>query len=148
MDLKIRLPSEDKRKSPAVRKKQILENLTCSLEKCNNPISEYTGLNSNTLCRKHMLEQREYGKWGRKDRPHTFHRKFECDDCGYKPLEDPRLESITNEYTKRQVARILMHGDHNTRQADGGDDSADNIRCLCYVCHAKKTILEEDYKKR
>ena len=84
---------------------------------------------------------------GRVDRPHTFHRKFECDDCGYKPLEDPRLESIPDEYIKRQVARVLMHGDHNIRQADGGDDSAENISSLCYVCHAKKTILEEDYKK-
>jgi len=41
-----------------------------------------------------------------------------------------------------------MHGDHNgLRKADGGDDSEENVKALCYVCHAKKTILNEDYKK-
>jgi 5-methylcytosine-specific restriction endonuclease McrA len=40
-----------------------------------------------------------------------------------------------------------MHGDHQERQADGGDDTAANIRSLCYVCHAKKTVLNEDYRK-
>ena len=86
---------------------------------------------------------------GRADRPHTFHRKWECSDCGYQPLEDPRLADITDEMQKRRVARILMHGDHNTtRKADGGDDSADNIRSQCVVCHAKKTVLNKDYLAR
>jgi 5-methylcytosine-specific restriction endonuclease McrA len=89
--------------------------------------------------------QREYGGMGRIDRIHTFHRDWVCDECGYNALEDPRLADITDEMTKRRVARVLMHGDHQNRQADGGDNSKANIRSLCFVCHAKKTILNEDY---
>jgi hypothetical protein len=85
---------------------------------------------------------------GRIDRPHTFHRDWICSECGYNVLEDPRLADIEDEMTKRRVGRVLMHGDHHgERRADGGDDSAENIKCLCVVCHARKTILNEDYKK-
>lgn len=92
--------------------------------------------------------QREYGGMGRIDRPHTFHRDWVCSECGYNALEDPRLQDIEDEMVKRRVARVLMHGDHNiTRRADGGDDSAGNVKCLCVVCHAKKTVINEDYKK-
>jgi hypothetical protein len=91
--------------------------------------------------------QREYGGMGRIDRPHTFHRKWVCSGCGYNALEDPRLADIEDEMIKRRVARVLMHGDHHQRQADGGTNSKENVRSLCYVCHAKKTILNEDWKK-
>ena len=106
------------------------------------------GPGSEVLCREHQLKQREYGGMGRIDRPHTFHRDWICSECGYNVLEDPRLADIEDEMTKRRVGRVLMHGDHHgERRADGGDDSAENIKCLCVVCHAKKTILNEDYKK-
>lgn len=85
---------------------------------------------------------------GRLDRPHTFQRTWECSCCSYDALEDPRLQDIEDEMIKRRVARTLIHGDHSkVRKADNGDNSAENIRSLCFVCHAKKTILEEDYLK-
>lgn len=106
------------------------------------------GIGESILCREHQLEQREYGGMGRIDRPHTFHRKFECDECGYNPKEDERLADITDKEIKHRVMRMLMHGDHAVeRKADGGGDSAENIRSLCYVCHAKKTALNEDWRK-
>jgi hypothetical protein len=106
------------------------------------------GPGSDSLCRGHQIFQREYGEMGRLDRPHSFHRNWECSECGYNPLEDTRLADITDEMEKRRVARVLMHGDHNgVRKADGGDDSAENVKCLCVVCHAKKTILNKDYRK-
>jgi hypothetical protein len=120
---------------------------TCSIPGCGQPLTHMLGPGSESLCRDHQLEQREYGGMGRMDRPHTFHRKWVCEDCGYNPLEDPRLADIEDEMVRRRVGRILIHGDHQHRQADGGDDTAENIRSVCYVCHAKKTILSEDYRK-
>jgi hypothetical protein len=136
----------DKIKSPS----QLTSDMSkqCSLPGCDNPLTHMEGPGSEVLCREHQLKQREYGGMGRIDRPHTFHRDWVCSECGYNVLEDPRLADIEDEMTKRRVGRVLMHGDHHgERRADGGDDSAENIKCLCVVCHAKKTILNEDYKK-
>jgi hypothetical protein len=120
----------------------------CKIDGCSNPLTQMKGPGSGVLCREHQIYQREYGEPGRIDRPHTFHRTWSCESCGYNPLEDPRLADIEDEMIKRTVGRVLMHGDHNKiRRADGGDDSADNIKCLCYACHAKKTILERDHIK-
>lgn len=136
----------DKMKSPS----QLTADMgkTCSIPGCNSPLTHMEGPGSGVLCRPHQLNQREYGGMGRIDRPHTFHRDWVCSECGYNVLEDPRLADIEDDMTKRRVGRVLMHGDHHgERRADGGDDSAENIKCLCVVCHAKKTILNEDYKK-
>jgi hypothetical protein len=136
----------DKMKSPS----QLTTDLgkACCIPGCNNTLTHMEGPGSEVLCREHQLKQREYGGMGRIDRPHTFHRDWICSECGYNVLEDPRLADIEDEMTKRRVGRVLMHGDHHgERRADGGDDSAENIKCLCVVCHAKKTILNEDYKK-
>jgi 5-methylcytosine-specific restriction endonuclease McrA len=145
--MSFRLATDDVRKSPAIIKRQLYKNLVCCVDGCGSPISQMTGPGSDVLCRNHQLKQREYGGMGRYDRPHTFHRDWVCNECGYNALEDTRLSEITDEIIKRRIARILMHGDHQERQADGGDDSAQNIRSLCYVCHAKKTIINEDYRK-
>lgn len=142
-----RLPKDDVRKSPAIIKRQLAKKLVCCVDGCGTPISQMTGPGSDVLCRDHQLKQREYGGMGRYDRPHTFHRDWVCDECGYNALEDPRLADVEDEIVKRRIARVLMHGDHQERQADGGDDSAGNIRSLCFVCHAKKTIINEDYRK-
>lgn len=121
---------------------------TCIIPGCNNPLTQMKGPGESTLCRDCQLKSIEYGGMGRKDRPSTFHRTFVCDDCGYNPLEDQRLSDIDDFEVKHRVARMLMHGDHSEkRKADGGSDAADNIRCLCYVCHAKKTAINNDWKK-
>lgn len=121
---------------------------TCSTPGCGKPLTQMKGPGESTLCRECQIKLIEYGGMGRQNRPHTFHRKYECEECGYNPLEDTRLADITDEFTKRRVARMLIHGDHSVkRKSDGGSDEADNIRSLCYVCHAKKTALNEDWKK-
>jgi hypothetical protein len=135
----------DQPKSLSQLKKE--QGKVCSVPGCGKPLTHMQGPGSGVLCRDHQIQQREYGGLGRYDRPHTFHRKWVCDECGTNVLEDPRLADIEDEIVKRRVARILMHGDHQERQADGGDDTAANIRSLCYVCHAKKTVLNEDYRK-
>jgi 5-methylcytosine-specific restriction endonuclease McrA len=135
----------DQPKSLSQLKKE--QGKVCSVPGCGKPLTHMQGPGSGVLCRDHQVQQREYGGLGRYDRPHTFHRKWVCDECGTNVLEDPRLADIEDEIVKRRVARILMHGDHQERQADGGDDTAANIRSLCYVCHAKKTVLNEDYRK-
>lgn len=117
---------------------------------CQKPITKFKGVGANKLCREHQIEERNWGGegMGRIDRPHTFHRKFECDECHTNILEDKRLDKITDKEVKFRIARTLIHGDHIIRRADGGDDSAENIRSLCYVCHSIKTISEKDYLKK
>jgi hypothetical protein len=94
------------------------------------------------------LGQTEYGGLGRIARKHSFHRQWECSECGWNVLEDPRLADVADPDVKRSIARVLCHGDHHgERKADGGDDSAENVKALCVVCHAKKTILNKDWRK-
>lgn len=143
---RIRLPEYDKPKSMADLR--VAMSTKCCVDGCENHLTTYKGPGQDVLCRTHQINLREYGGMGRLDRLHTFHRDWVCSECGYDSLADPRLADITDEMVKRRVARVLMHGDHNgERKADGGDDSAENVKCLCFVCHAKKTILNEDYKK-
>ena len=142
----MRLTKYDKMKTGAQMEKEIGH--TCSIPGCGKSLTHMQGPGSEVLCREHQLYQREYGGMGRIDRPHTFHRTWECSECGTNVLEDPRLADIDDEDVKRRVARVLMHGDHHgERRADGGDDTKENIKSLCFVCHAKKTILNEDYRK-
>lgn len=121
---------------------------TCTIPGCNNPLTVMQGPGSGTLCREHQVSLREYGGMGRIDRKHTFHRDWVCDECGINILEDPRIAAIPDEAVRKQVGRVCMHGDHNKdRKSDGGDDSAENVRSLCFVCHAIKTITQKDYLK-
>lgn len=121
---------------------------TCSTPKCGQPLTQMKGPGESTLCRECQLKLIEYGGMGRRGRPHTMHRTFQCEECKWLPLEDPRISKIEDEYKRRMVARITIHADHSaTRKADGGGDDADNIRGICYVCHAAKTVLNEDWRK-
>lgn len=140
-----RSADSDKRKTLAQLKEQDEKDLRCQLDGCDEPLSMFTGPGSNRLCRRHQLEQTCYGGLGRVDRPHTFHRKWECDNCKFNPLEHPMVLAIENEALRYRAARSLMHGDHQIRKSDGGSDAEDNILCLCIVCHHIKTILNEDY---
>jgi hypothetical protein len=137
----------DKMKSPSVLIKE--EGKLCKV--CGErPLTPYKGPGSGVLCVVCQDNQVEYGGLGKLARPHTFHRNsnFVCDGCGWNVYEDERLADIPNEKIKHQVARILLHADHAVvRKADGGDDSAENIRSLCVVCHAKKTVLNNDNRR-
>lgn len=120
----------------------------CKVEGCGNHVTDYRGPGANSLCRHHQVNLREYGGMGRLDRLWTFHRTWTCSSCNTNILDDPRLADIDNEMVKRQVGRFLMHGDHTERKADGGSHHHDNVKSLCTVCHAKKTILQKDYIKK
>jgi hypothetical protein len=141
----MRLTQYDKMKTGAQLEKEL--GVVCSIPGCGKMLTHMQGPGSGVLCREHQLFQREYGGMGRIDRPHTFHRTWACVECGYNPLNDERLADVTDEDTKRRIGRIVMHGDHQNRQADGGNDTAENVKGLCTVCHAKKTVLNEDYRK-
>ena len=142
----MRLSNWDQPKEASQLKKELKK--CCSIPGCGQPLTQFQGPGSGVLCREHQIYQREYGGMGRIDRPHTFHRTWVCSGCNTNVLEDPRLSDVADEMTKRRIARIIMHGDHSgERRADGGDDSFENIKSLCHVCHAKKTVLNEDYRK-
>lgn len=146
-----RLPRDDKRKSQFVIKRQLAQHLICCLDGCDNPLTHYEGPGSDSLCRPHQLKQREYGELGRLDRPHTFHRKWICDDCGKNIPEAvkkkfPNIEE-NDPILFNRLCRKRIIGDHIIRRADGGPDTAENIQTLCLDCDADKTIMNEDYRK-
>lgn len=147
----LRDPDNDKLKSISKIREQTQKKLTCTLDGCNNPLTNFQGPKDNSLCRSHQLQLREYGGLGRTDRPWTFARKWACDWCGYSPLDDPWFENppipFDNEVHKNQVMRGILVGDHNIRRIDGGDDSEENVQTLCQNCNSKKTNLFKDYKR-
>lgn len=138
----------DKMKPRSQLRREVELGSTCSIPGCNNLLTIFKGPGSDCYCREHQLLHKDYGGPGNPARPHTFHRtaNYVCEECGWEVLEDPRLKDIEDESKKRTIARKLLHGDHQIRQADGGDDSEENVKCLCLICHAKKTVLNEDYK--
>lgn len=140
-----RNPDYDLRKSDLRIKSE--SGKTCVAPGCEYPLTTRVGPGDKSCCREHQLSLREYGGPARLDRPHTFARRsdYVCTECGWAVLEDERLAVINNEMVRIQVARTITHGDHIIRQADGGDDSPENVRSVCVVCHAIKTMVNEDY---
>lgn len=131
-------------------KKRLKEdcNKICTVPGCGNSVTIFKGPGDKTHCREHQLARFEYGGTGVPGRYHTYHRNqdFTCSECNWSILDDPRLADVEDEMVKRQIARTILHGDHQIRKADGGDDSAENIKSLCCVCHAKKTMINKDYQ--
>lgn len=147
----LRSARDDKRKSAAVINRQVSNKLICCLDGCDRPLTQFEGPGSDSLCRHHQLKQREYNGVGRLDRPHTFHRKWVCDHCGKDVSEEVRKKypdmEETDPITFNRLCRNRIIGDHIVRQADGGDDSEENLQSLCLDCNSDKTILNEDYRK-
>jgi hypothetical protein len=142
----------DKPKSQAQLKKELGK--ICSIDGCDNPLTHMEGPGSEVLCRDHQINQREYGGYGRIDRPHTFHRADKCICCGQDINEDPRWElaqtffGITlTEDQKNEIKRRYNHGDHDFRKADGGDNSKENTNAFCTFCHWVKTVINDDGRK-
>jgi hypothetical protein len=118
---------------------------SCSFEGCSNPKSGFKGPGQD-MCRDHQLKLIEYGGMGRKDRPHTFHRTWVCSKCGWDAWNDPIYKGLTDEQ-KSTAIRIVMHGHHITRQADGGKHSEENVEGLCDRCHAIETTIHRHFLK-
>lgn len=123
----------------------------CSVPGCGQPLTHMQGPGSESLCRDHQLRLVEYGGVGKVERPHTFHRKWVCDECG----KDVSLE-VDKKYpglkekdpaTYNRLCRNRIIGDHIVRRSDGGEDTEENIQSLCLDCNSDKTILSEDYRK-
>jgi 5-methylcytosine-specific restriction endonuclease McrA len=142
---KFRDPIHDDWKSITERKQIFEEKRLCTLEDCQNLLTEFKGPGQEVLCREHQVEQREYGGFGRIDRPHTFHRGFVCDECGQDARELPVIKAIQDEVVKMRAIRSIMHGDHKQLKSEGGSDAEKNIRLLCITCHNVKTQVEQDY---
>lgn len=145
-----RKAQDDKLKSLSIIKRQHEASARCSIDGCNNPLSNMTGPGSDVLCREHQLNQREYGGTGRLDRPHTFHRKWCCAHCGKDVSlavseKYPEME-MENPKLFNRLCRNRIIADHIVRKADGGDDSENNIQSLCLDCNSDKTILNEDWR--
>jgi 5-methylcytosine-specific restriction endonuclease McrA len=149
--MSIRLPENDQFKSPGVIAKQLQEDKRCSHPDCNEPLTLFKGPGQNKLCRKHQIQQVEYGGVGKANRLWTFSREWTCDWCGYSPLTDPWFENppvpFKNAAHKLRAQRSTMVADHILRRVDGGTDCKENIQTLCQLCNVKKTSLYQDYKK-
>jgi 5-methylcytosine-specific restriction endonuclease McrA len=121
----------------------------CDVEGCDQPLTHFKGPGG-ILCREHQLNLREYGGTGRIDRPHTHHRRYICDGCD----KDVRIE-VGKKYPDLKesdpdlfyrLCRNRIIGDHIIREADGGDNSAENVQSLCLDCNSDKTIISKDYR--
>lgn len=138
------------KKSPRKLREQLEKGLTCTVEGCNDPLTQKTGPGSDKLCRKHQKNLREFGGPGRLDRPHTHHRKWICVDCGKDVQAEVRKKFPGVEEDPALFSRLCRNrivGDHIIRKADGGDDSEENIQSLCLDCNSDKTIMSEDWRK-
>jgi len=126
-------------------------NLTCSIPGCGKKLTHLQGPGSQSFCRDHQLALVEYGGTGKADRPHTFHRKWICDECGKNIPEAVKKKFSNLEENDpdlfNRLCRKRIIGDHIIRKADGGPDTAENIQTLCLDCDADKTIMNEDYRK-
>lgn len=145
------------RKSARQIREQIAKGLTCSIDGCNDPLTQHTGPGSDSYCRKHQRNHRDVGGYGKPGRNHTFHRSNVCECCGKDIDDDPRWELCEkmfgplDEKQLHEVRRRNMHSDHGgidgTRKADGGDDSEANTMTLCSFCHWYKTVAYNDGRK-
>ena len=147
----LRNPDKDRLKSQSILKEQIRQNALCRMDNCSNPLTMFEGPGSDLLCRDHQLKLVEYGGPGRLDRLHTLHRKWVCADCGVDVAAElrrkyPDMES-DNPVLFNRLCRNRIIGDHQIRQADGGDHSETNIRSLCLNCNSDKTIINEDWRR-
>lgn len=119
----------------------------CTIPGCNEPLTIMQGPGQHKYCRKHQLQLHEYGGMGRGDKPHTLHRSYVCKHCGFDASQHPDVLAESNPVERNRLMRSVMQGDHIIRKADGGDDSEENINCLCGNCHLIKTAKEKDYRK-
>lgn len=140
------------KKNPRKLKEQLEKGLTCTVEGCNDPLTQKTGPGSDVLCRKHQKNLREFGGTGRLDRPHTHHRKWVCADCGKDVQAEVRKKfpgiEQDNPALFSRLCRNRIIGDHIIRKADGGDDSKENIQSLCLDCNSDKTIINDDWRNK
>ena len=147
----LRDPSKDKLKGAHVLREQVGRMGSCSMPGSGQPLSMFEGPGSDILCRAHCLKLVEYGGPGRTDRLHTLHRKWTCDDCGTDVSDEVRARYPTYESDNpvlfNRLCRNRIIGDHQVRQADGGNDSEANIRSLCLNCNSDKTIINEDWRR-
>jgi len=130
---------------------QIRKDLGKACKVCSKHVSNFQGPGSDVLCRDHQIKQREYGGYGRYDRPHTFHRSDVCLCCKQDINDDSRWDSaqtffgiVLTEEQKHEIKRRYNHGDHDFRKADGGNDTAENTNAFCSFCHWVKTVINND----
>lgn len=132
-------------------KKELNAGKVCTVPGCGQPLTTMLGPGSDSLCREHQLKLVEYGGVGKIERPHTFHRKWVCDECGTDVSEQVRNKYPTMEQDDpamfNRLCRNRIIGDHIVRRSDGGADTAENIQSLCLPCNSDKTILSEDWRK-
>lgn len=139
-----RNPKKDRLKDNHLVEQQ--EFIPC--EVCGTPgLTLYEGPGQDKLCRTCQLKEVSYEEGlGYLGRPWTFHRVWRCQKCGYDPRQDIRLfrPGYTPEKQKALWSSQLI-GDHIQARKHGGDDSAENIQTLCWICNAAKSMDHDDW---
>lgn len=118
----------------------------CSVTGCEDFLTAYQGPGSDKYCRKHQREQNEYGGLAKGVKEYSFSRKDHCENCGFKPSEDPRFTSIDDLKVRNAAIRSVLDVDHKDGNHDNNDP--DNLQTLCKICHGVKTIVNADYQRR
>lgn len=139
-----RNPRKDKMKSEELILLQ--ENVSCSV--CGTKgLTLYHGPGQDELCRSCQLKEVSYEQgMGYLSRPSTFHRRWNCDHCGYDPRQDVRLHK-PNWSSEKQKAlwTSQLIGDHILAKKSGGSNLPENIQTLCWVCNAVKSMEHDDW---
>ena len=136
------------KKSPKKLREQIEQGLTCTVEGCNDPLTQKTGPGSDKFCKKHQKRLREVGGMARGDRLHTMERGEYCEICGYTPAEDPEIIEAAegdpielNRHARSQLDVNHIDGDHE-------NNDPDNLQTVCLKHHRIITIKNKHYTKR
>jgi 5-methylcytosine-specific restriction endonuclease McrA len=117
----------------------------CKVKGCGELITPYEGPGSDKYCREHQLQLMEYGGLANGNKIHTLNRVPHCEGCGWVPEEDDRISSIDDPVVKNRVVRSVLDVDH----VDGDHfNNDDNLMTLCKICHAIKTIVNQDYLRK
>jgi hypothetical protein len=135
-------------------KKKKVPTASCKLIGCNNPLTEYKGKGSCSLCEEHQKILRDYGGFARTDRPYSFWKKSRCEgkNCLHNPMQNVRVRDYAE--PKRSVyAMTLLHVDHITppkNKKDKGKMYAEcnhpsNLQTLCSECHTVKSYECGDF---
>jgi len=138
---------QDQRKHKREIQRIITQDLRCDVPGCNEYISFYKGLNSDTKCREHSLQGKKYGGNASPDRLYTYHKLDHCDECGFNPYKDrqhiDKVEQFESDADMKNFQDKLLTVDHIN--GDHSDNRKENCRTLCHNCHNKKTHINKDW---
>jgi len=121
--------------------------IICEVEGCDSPLTTCYGPGNKTLCREHQRQLNEHGGNAYANRKYTYHKKDQCEKCGYNPYKDTErfeVDDFENENDMKRCQNKLLSVDHKDGNHD--NNSPENCQTLCHTCHHIKTHINKDWQ--